>query len=111
MKKKKVALTSRLGFRLGQVDYYHSHPLSMRLSRLRKVANEAHRLAGLVRFSVLRANSKEGEVLCQDRTGPRYIGTAGEHFSDRFKGDPFLFTMQRSKALYSAAGQWRIAYR
>ena len=34
----------------------------------------------------------------------------GEHFSDRFKGDPFLIhDAKRSKALYSAAGQWRIA--
>ncbi|HQC82686.1 MAG TPA: DUF4130 domain-containing protein, partial [Bacillota bacterium] len=61
--KENIALNYlRLGFRLGaKVDSYHSHPAVYEAQQVaRKVANEAHRLAGLVRFSVLRASSKEG---------------------------------------------------
>lgn len=114
--KEKVALNYlRLGFRLGgKVNYYHSHPAVYEAQQVaRKVANEAHRLAGLVRFSVLRANSKEGErELLYAKIEPDHdiLELLGEHFSDRFKGDPFLIhDAKRSKALYSAAGQWRIA--
>jgi probable DNA metabolism protein len=57
--KENIALNYlRLGFRLGaKVDSYHSHPAVYEAQQVaRKVANEAHRLAGLVRFSVLRVN-------------------------------------------------------
>ncbi|MFA7628791.1 MAG: TIGR03915 family putative DNA repair protein [Candidatus Dojkabacteria bacterium] len=105
----------RLGFRMGcRVDSLHSHPLVFDAERLaQKVSKEAHLLTGLVRFSVLDVDVAEGgRDLLYAKIEPDHdvLELLGEHFSDRFKGDPFLIhDARRGKALYSANGQWYIA--
>jgi probable DNA metabolism protein len=105
----------RLGFRLGpKVDSLHSDPVVYEAQQIaQKVAKEAHLLTGLVRFSVLSVDSGRTErELLYAKIEPDHdvLELLGEHFSDRFKGDPFLIhDGRRGKALYSAAGQWYIA--
>ncbi len=103
----------RMGFRLGyRVDSHHSHPIVFEAQRVaQKVSMEAHRLTGLVRFSTLSTEGSEKELL-YSRIEPDHdvLELLGEHFADRFKGDPFLIhDGKRGKALYSAGGEWYIA--
>lgn len=114
--REKIALDYlRLGFRMGsRVDSIHSHPVVYDAQQLaQKVSKEAHLLTGLVRFSVLEVDSAEGvKELLYSKIEPDHdvLELLGEHFSDRFKGDPFLIhDARRGKALYSANGQWYIA--
>jgi probable DNA metabolism protein len=105
----------RLGFRLGsRVDSHHSHPTVYEAQQIaQKVSKEAHLLTGLVRFSVLSVDSEGGDrelLYAKIQPDHNVLELLGEHFSDRFKGDPFLIhDAGRGKALYSAAGQWYIA--
>ncbi len=105
----------RLGFRLGsRVDALHSHPVVFSAQQLaHKVSLEAHRLTGLVRFSALGFHGEGGgRELLYARIEPDHDVTEllGEHFADRFKGDPFIIhDGRRGKALYSAEGHWHLA--
>lgn len=119
----------KLGFKLGEsIDSYHSHPTVFEVQRIsQKVSFEVHRLTGLLRFSVLcevlPTYNREGnlpEVAFHENHGELLYGKIepdhdvlellGEHFSDRFRGDPLLiYDAKRKKALFSAYGQWYIA--
>jgi len=116
-----------LGFRLGgKIFSLHSDPIVFAAQQTeRKVSLEVHRLMGLIRFSVLQMVPEGDAVLpCVDSRGMRppeilyaklqpdhdVLELLGEHFSDRFKNEPFiLHDERRRKALFSQQGNWYIA--
>ncbi len=104
-----------LGFRIGgSLFSLHSDPLVFAAQQAeRKVSFEAHRLMGLLRFSALRLQ-KEGILseMLYAKIEPDHdvLELLGEHFSDRFKNEPFIIhDARREKALYSENGNWFIA--
>ncbi|GAB1476396.1 TIGR03915 family putative DNA repair protein [Bacillota bacterium] len=128
--KENIALSYiKLGFKLGAgVDSYHSNPTVFEVQRTsQKVSFEVHRLTGLLRFSVLcegpaafnaagslsdTALSRSSRELLYGKIEPDHdvLELLGGHFSDRFKGDPFVIhDAKRKKALFCAYGQWYIA--
>ncbi len=130
-RKENIALDYiQLGFKLGcGLDALHGHPVVYEAQRIaQKVSFEAHRLTGLVRFSVLVLNTSLPQSDCENAIIRYKSGVSDEllyakiepdhdvlelmadHFADRFKGNPFLIhDARRKKALYSAAGHWYIA--
>lgn len=123
-----------LGFRLGgKVDMLHSNSIVFDAQQLaHKVALEAHRFGGLVRFSVLAPRESGSDLglmmkspdlkpslspdidieLLYSNIEPDHdiLELIGDHFADRFKGNPFIIhDTKRNKALYSAGGNWQIA--
>lgn len=104
-----------LGFRIGKgISSLHSNPVVFTAQQTaRKVAFEVHRLAGLVRFSALKTESGSitREIL-YSRLEPDHnvLELLGEHFSDRYKNDPFiLHDARRHKGLFCNGGEWYIA--
>ena len=108
-----------LGFRLGGGLFsLHSDPVVYAAQQTeRKVTGEAHRLMGLLRFSALRLrDAAENTQSCPEilyaKIEPDHnvLELLGEHFSDRFKNEPFIIhDARRGKALYSREGKWYIA--
>jgi probable DNA metabolism protein len=116
-----------LGFRLGcSVDSLHSNEAVFDAQQLAyKVSFEAHRFAGLVRFSALdlsgggtdstslySADIESCRELLYASIGPDHdiLELLGGHFADRFKEDSFVIhDTKRDKALYSSGGRWQIA--
>lgn len=123
-----------LGFRIGgSLFSLHSDPVVYAAQQTeRKVSGEAHRLMGLLRFSALslgdsmenKGYAESGrDVSKQEKEQSRpeilyakiepdhnILELLGEHFSDRFKNEPFIIhDARRGKALYSRGGNWYIA--
>jgi len=97
-----------LGFKEGaKIRLLHGNPIVFDVQQIeRKVIGEVHRLAGLIRFSVLK-----GDVLYA-RIEPDHDVTEllADHFCDRFKNDPFIIhDEKRSKALIARGGDWYIS--
>ncbi|MDD2483931.1 MAG: TIGR03915 family putative DNA repair protein [Eubacteriales bacterium] len=104
-----------MGFRKGGSLYsLHSDPVVFAAQQAeRKVSFEAHRLMGLLRFSALQV--ERGDTLSEmlyAKIEPDHdiLELLGEHFSDRFKNEPFIIhDARREKALFSQNGTWVIA--
>ena len=97
-----------LGFKEGaKISRLYGNPTVFALQQIeRKVLTEIHRLAGLVRFSVL-----QGGVLYAP-IDPDHDVTErlADHFRERFKHDPFIIHDQkRAKALIAKGGDWYIS--
>ena len=99
----------RFGFLKGKdVSNLHGNPIVYSVQQIeKKVTFEVHRLAGLVRFSVL-----EGNILYSPITPDHNIlELLAGHFTDRFKNDPFIIhDTKRSLALIAKDGNWYISY-
>jgi len=97
----------RLGFiEGGKVSLFHGNPYVHAVQQVeKKVTFEVHRMAGLVRFSVL-----EGEILyCPLEPDHDILELIAGHFSDRFKCDPFIIhDKRRNKALVAQNNSWYI---
>ena len=97
----------RLGFiKGGQVSNFHGNPIVFEVQAAeKKVTFEVHRLAGLVRFSIL-----EGDVLYAPiEPDHDILELLAPHFSDRYRKDTFMIhDLKRKKALVYAVGEWYI---
>ena len=106
------------GFKIGaSIDLLHSNPTVFHVQQVeKKVTFEVHRLTGLVRFSVLQpskawsSNLDKAEILyCSIDPDHDVLEFLAEHFSDRFKNDPFIIHDQkRGKALFSYKSSWHV---
>lgn len=98
----------RLGFIKGKrISSYHGNPVVRNAELLeKKVTIEAHRLNGLIRFSVL-----DGEILyAKIEPDNNVLELLAPHFADRYKSNPFIIhDLRRKKALVSELGQWYIS--
>ncbi len=98
----------RLGFLKGSsISQYHGSEIVRAAEKLeKKVTFEAHRLMGLLRFSVL-----EDEILYAELAPDHNILTLiAPHFSDRYKNNPFIIhDLRRSKAVIAAGGHWYLS--
>jgi probable DNA metabolism protein len=106
-KEMKLLRYIRLGFkRGGDVGLLHGDAVvSEILAAERKLANEVHRLCGLIRFSVM-----SGDVL-YSRIEPDHevLEFLAPHFTDRFHSDPFIIhDIKRKKALVARNREWYI---
>lgn len=104
-----------LGFKLGSsISFLHSNPIVLAVQQTaRKVSLEAHRITGLLRFSVL-CFKKDGEaheiLYANMKPDHDILEFLGDHFSDRFKNQPFIIhDIRRQKALYAYSGKWYVA--
>ncbi len=100
-----------LGFRVGgHLDDLRGREEVFRVQKLAKqISREAERFRGLLRFSVLKAGDKE---ILYGKIHPRHniLELLGEHFSDRFRSEPFLiYDGGRGKALFGWGGNWETA--
>ena len=95
----------RFGFIKGKdVSGYHGIKMVRDAEILEKnVTFEAHRLAGLLRFSVL-----DGGVLYAEISPDhRVLELLAPHFSDRYRNDPFIIhDVKRGEAIAASGGQW-----
>ncbi|MDD2215780.1 MAG: TIGR03915 family putative DNA repair protein [Eubacteriales bacterium] len=104
----------RMGFKLGRgISSYHSHPIVFAAQQAaKKVSFEAHRLTGLLRFTVLTLDKddRNGEFLyAKIKPDHDVLALLGDHFSDRFKNEPFIIhDYRRNKALYCQNEKWHI---
>ena len=104
-----------LGFRMGPtLSSLHSHPMVYEAQTVaKKVALEAHRLTGLLRFSAIRSGGPfENVEILYARIEPDHdiLELLGDHFSDRFRMDPFLIhDTRRGKGLFCQNGEWVIS--
>ncbi|MBN7773177.1 TIGR03915 family putative DNA repair protein [Clostridium aminobutyricum] len=98
----------RLGFKEGaKVSLLHGNPITFDIQQAeKKVTVEVHRLYGLIRFSVL-----EGEILYSPiEPDHDILELIAEHFSDRYKSDPFIIhDKRRDKALIAKDGKWYLS--
>ncbi|QIB70629.1 DNA metabolism protein [Aminipila butyrica] len=97
----------RLGFKEGsKTSLLHGNPYVFPVAQAeKKIGAEVHRLYGLLRFSVL-----EGDILyAVVEPDHDILEFMAEHFSDRYKHDPFiLHDKRRGKALVAQGGEWYI---
>lgn len=104
-----------LGFRLGgKISNLHSHPVVLDAQTLsKKVSFEVHRLTGLVRFSAIKHGVVAGEkeiLYAHIEPDHDVLELLGEHFTDRFRNDPFiLHDIRREKGLFYQNGEWVIS--
>ena len=101
-----------MGFRLGGGLFsLHSDPTVYAAQQTeRKVMGEAHRLMGLLRFSALDVENRHEILYARIEPDHNVLELLGDHFSDRFKNDPFIIhDARRGKALYCQNGEWHIA--
>ncbi|MBQ9931936.1 MAG: TIGR03915 family putative DNA repair protein [Firmicutes bacterium] len=105
----------RLGFKIGgRIFGLHSHPVVFAAERIaRKVGYEAHRLTGLLRFSVLAREDEEGrrqEILfAKIKPDHDILELLAHHFTDRFKEEAFIiYDERRKKALFAFGKKWYI---
>ena len=97
----------QLGFQLGgNVSRLHGNPIVFEVQKIdRQVGFEVHRYKGLIRFTVL-ANGVMYSPIEPDHD---VLELLAEHFTDRFRDDPFLIhDKKRNKAMIAAGGQWYI---
>jgi len=119
-KENKILKYIILGFKESAgVSLFHSNPIVFDVQQIeKKVANEVHRLAGLVRFSVL--NNSDNEIYhgiinntimyCCIEPDHDVLEFIADHFSDRFKNEPFIIhDKTRSKAVFAQGGKWYIS--
>ena len=100
-----------LGFRTGpSVNALQGDPVVFEARTLaRKVSFEAHRLTGLVRFSVLRTDPAQELLYGKLTPDHDVLELLGDHFADRFRNAPFvLHDLRRAKALFGQGGTWTI---
>ena len=97
-----------LGFEKGpKIRLLHGEPVVYDVQQIeRKVTFEAHRLSGLIRFTLL-----IGDILYAPVEPDHDIcELLADHFCDRFKHDPFIIhDKKRKKALIASEGQWYIS--
>ena len=110
----------QLGFKEGSnVSSFHSNPIVFNVQQIeKKVSFEVHRLAGLVRFTILKINHDKfaeeefhQEILysCIEPDHDVLELMAG-HFADRFKNEPFIIhDKARGKAVFAQGGIWYIS--
>jgi probable DNA metabolism protein len=106
-KEEKLLDYIRLGFKKGsKIRLLHGHPIVFDVQQIEhKVNREAHRLAGIIRFTVLQGGVLYSPIepdhdVCEFLAG---------HFCDRFKHDPFIIhDKKRFKALIGMSGDWYI---
>jgi probable DNA metabolism protein len=99
------------GFSIGRdVDKMHGHPICRRMDVLNhKVAREAERLRGLLRFGAL--ESAEGRPLLYAHITPDcdILQILMPHFLNRYRQEPFVIhDLNREKAAFAAAGRYEI---
>lgn len=97
----------RLGFKEGsKISLLHGNPYVSPMEKAeKKVTFEVHRLFGLLRFSVL----ESGILYAVIEPDHDILEFLADHFSDRYKNDPFIIHDQRrNKALVAQSGQWYI---
>ncbi len=97
----------RLGFKEGsKISLLHGNPYVSPVEKAeKKVTFEVHRLFGLLRFSVL----ESGILYAVIEPDHDILEFLADHFSDRYKNDPFIIHDQRrNKALVAQSGQWYI---
>ena len=97
-----------LGFHIGSgISKLHGNPDVFAAHEIEKKINvEAERMRQFVRFSVM-----QGDILYA-RIEPDHnvLELIGDHFSDRFRNDPFLIhDVKRGKAMAGYQGRWYIA--
>jgi probable DNA metabolism protein len=101
-----------MGFRLGaKISSLHGDPVVHEAQRLaKKVSFEAHRLTGLVRFSIIAGDTGQGaDEILYAKLEPDHdvLELLGDHFADRFRNAPFLLhDLRRKKALIARGGEW-----
>lgn len=96
-----------LGFRMGRdVSRLHGNPVVFEVQKIdRQVGFEVHRYKGLLRFTVL-ANGVMYSPIEPDHD---VLELLADHFTVRFRDDPFLIhDKKRNKAMIAAGGQWYI---
>lgn len=107
-KETKILNYVRLGFVKGAcVSLLHGDPIVYPVQQAEhKINGEIHRLKGLIRFSEL-----EDRVLyCKIEPDHDVVEFLAEHFTDRFKNEPFIIHDQkRKKALIAYQGHWYIS--
>lgn len=99
----------RLGFHVGsKVSLLHGNPIVFEIQKTeRKVNAEIHRMYGLVRFSAL----DNGVMYSHMDTDHDILEFMADHFTDRFKNQPFiLHDIGRKKALIAYGGSWYLTY-
>lgn len=99
----------RLGFAKGSnVWKLHGNPIVHEFQMLdKKVANEVHRLEGLVRFSYLEG----GVAYSSIEPDHQVLELLADHFADRFRNNPFIIhDIKRSKAVVGSGGIWYLTY-
>lgn len=126
-KENKILAYVKMGFKEGgKIALLHSHPVVLSIQEAdKKVSFEIHRLAGLVRFSVMRFdkhchgeedlkrttdNLKKTEIL-YSTINPDHDVTEllAPHFTTRFFNDPFIIHDEsRGKALVASQGHWEV---
>jgi len=97
-----------LGFKYGPgIRLLHGNQIVFDVQQTeKKVTFEANRLAGLVRFTVL----KGGVLYSPIEPDHDVCELLAKHFCDRFKHDPFIIhDKKRSKALIAAGGDFYIS--
>lgn len=99
----------RLGFAKGSnVWKLHGNPIVHEFQMLdKKVANEVHRLEGLVRFSYLEG----GVAYSSIEPDHQVLELLADHFADRFKNNPFIIhDTKRDRAVVASGGIWYLTY-
>ncbi|MDR2163721.1 MAG: TIGR03915 family putative DNA repair protein [Clostridiales Family XIII bacterium] len=109
----------------------HTHPLVLPVDKAEhRIANEAHRLCGLIRFSVMTATDSDEDAYSWEatvsgraiarRSAPEILYARispdhdvlefiAPHFADRFKSEPFIIhDTERGKAAIAWRRRWRI---
>lgn len=97
----------QLGFKMGKdISSLHGNPIVFAVQKVdRQVSFEVHRYKGLIRFSVL-ANDVMYSPIEPDHD---VLELLAEHFTVRFRNDPFIIhDKKRNKAMIAAGGQWYI---
>jgi len=97
-----------LGFKHGsKIRLLHGEQIVFEVQKIeQKVTCEAHRLKGLIRFTVLKGDMLYSPIepdhdICE---------LLANHFCDRFKNDPFIIhDKKRSKALVASGENWYIS--
>jgi len=97
----------QLGFKMGgDISRLHGNSVVFDVQKIdRQVAFETHRYKGLIRFTVL-ANGVMYSPIEPDHD---VLELLAEHFTIRFREDPFIIhDKKRGKAMIAAGGQWYI---
>jgi len=97
-----------MGFKRGScISMLHGDPVVFAVQQAeKKVGNEAHRLKGLLRFSVLRG----GVFYSRVEPDNDVLEFLAGHFCDRFRNDAFIIhDIKRRKALVARDGSWYIS--
>ena len=97
-----------MGFKTGsRIRLLHGDPVVFDVQQIEhKVAREAERLCGLIRFTALRG----GVLYSPIEPDHDVCELLARHFCERFKNDPFIIhDKKRSKALVASGGDFYIS--